>query len=72
MVTVDIHRVHHSIAFAKRSFNYATVFSVWDRIFGTYTRLTRVQHDSIVFGVLFIVRAFQMRAWASSATTQLT
>jgi sterol desaturase/sphingolipid hydroxylase (fatty acid hydroxylase superfamily) len=50
-VTVDMHRIHHSVAFAQASCNYATVFSVWDRLFGTYTRLTRAQHDSIVFGV---------------------
>ena len=51
IITVDIHRVHHSIAFAQGSCNYATVFSVWDRIFKTYIRLTEAQHDSIVFGV---------------------
>ena len=51
LVTVDMHRIHHSVAFAQGSCNYATVCSVWDRLFRTYTRLTRVQHDSIVFGV---------------------
>jgi sterol desaturase/sphingolipid hydroxylase (fatty acid hydroxylase superfamily) len=51
LVTVDTHRIHHSVSFAQTSFNYATVFSIWDRLFGTYTRLTRAQHDSIVFGV---------------------
>lgn len=51
MVTIDTHRIHHSVAFAQGSCNYATVFSVWDRVFKTYTRLTRAQHDSIVFGV---------------------
>ena len=51
LVTVDMHRIHHSVSFAQASCNYATVFSVWDRLFGTYTRLTRAQHDSIVFGV---------------------
>jgi sterol desaturase/sphingolipid hydroxylase (fatty acid hydroxylase superfamily) len=51
LVTVDMHRIHHSISFAEASVNYATVFSIWDRLFGTYTRLTRAQHDSIVFGV---------------------
>ena len=51
LVTVDMHRVHHSVSFAQASCNYATVFSIWDRLFGTYTRLTRAQHDSIVFGV---------------------
>lgn len=51
LVTVDMHRIHHSVAFAQGSCNYATVFSVWDRLFRTYTRLTRAQHDGIVFGV---------------------
>jgi sterol desaturase/sphingolipid hydroxylase (fatty acid hydroxylase superfamily) len=51
LVTVDMHRIHHSVSFAEASVNYATVFSIWDRLFGTYTRLTRAQHDSIVFGV---------------------
>jgi sterol desaturase/sphingolipid hydroxylase (fatty acid hydroxylase superfamily) len=51
LVTADMHRIHHSVSFAKASCNYATVFSVWDRLFGSYTRLTRAQHDSIVFGV---------------------
>jgi len=51
LVTVDMHRIHHSVAFAQTSCNYATVFSVWDRLFRTYTRLTRAQHNSIVFGV---------------------
>ena len=51
LVTTDMHRIHHSVAFAEASVNYATVFSIWDRLFGTYTRLTRAQHDSIVFGV---------------------
>ena len=51
LVTVDMHRIHHSVSFAQASCNYATVFSVWDRLFGTYTRLRRAQHDRIVFGV---------------------
>jgi sterol desaturase/sphingolipid hydroxylase (fatty acid hydroxylase superfamily) len=50
LVTTDMHRIHHSVAFAQGSCNYATVFSVWDRLFGTYTRLTQAQHENIVFG----------------------
>jgi sterol desaturase/sphingolipid hydroxylase (fatty acid hydroxylase superfamily) len=56
LVTVDMHRIHHSVAFAQGSCNYATIFSVWDRLFKTYTRLTRAQHDSIVFGVAELPR----------------
>jgi sterol desaturase/sphingolipid hydroxylase (fatty acid hydroxylase superfamily) len=56
LVTVDMHRIHHSVEFAQASCNYATVFSIWDQLFGTYTRLTRAQHDSIVFGVRELLR----------------
>jgi sterol desaturase/sphingolipid hydroxylase (fatty acid hydroxylase superfamily) len=41
LVTVDMHRVHHSVAFAKASCNYATVFSIWDRLFRTYTQIEK-------------------------------
>jgi len=51
LVTVDMHRIHHSVVFDEANSNYGAVLSVWDRLFGTYTRLTRAQHDSIVFGV---------------------
>jgi sterol desaturase/sphingolipid hydroxylase (fatty acid hydroxylase superfamily) len=51
-----MHRIHHSVSFAEASVNYATVFSIWDRLFGTYARLTRAQHDSIVFGVRALPR----------------
>jgi sterol desaturase/sphingolipid hydroxylase (fatty acid hydroxylase superfamily) len=51
LVTVDMHRVHHSMEFSRENWNYGAVLSIWDRLFRTYTRLTRAQHDSIVFGV---------------------
>jgi sterol desaturase/sphingolipid hydroxylase (fatty acid hydroxylase superfamily) len=51
LVTVDMHRIHHSVVFDQANANYGTVFSVWDQLFGTYTRITRVQHERIVFGV---------------------
>jgi sterol desaturase/sphingolipid hydroxylase (fatty acid hydroxylase superfamily) len=51
LVTVDLHRIHHSVLSDQANSNYGAVLSVWDRIFGTYTRITRTQHESIVFGV---------------------
>ena len=51
LVTVDMHRIHHSVAYNQANANYGIVLSIWDRLFGTYTRLTRAQHDSIVFGI---------------------
>jgi sterol desaturase/sphingolipid hydroxylase (fatty acid hydroxylase superfamily) len=51
LVTVDMHRIHHSVVFEQANSNYGAVLSVWDRLFGTYTSLSRAQHDRIVFGV---------------------
>jgi sterol desaturase/sphingolipid hydroxylase (fatty acid hydroxylase superfamily) len=51
LVTTDMHRIHHSVAFAEANSNYGAVLSIWDRSFGTYTRLTRAQHERLVFGV---------------------
>jgi sterol desaturase/sphingolipid hydroxylase (fatty acid hydroxylase superfamily) len=51
LVTVDMHRIHHSVSFEHANSNYGAVFSVWDRLFGTYTSLSQAQHERIVFGV---------------------
>ena len=51
LVTVDMHRIHHSIEFSRENWNYGAVLSIWDRLFGTYVRISRAQHDRIVFGV---------------------
>jgi sterol desaturase/sphingolipid hydroxylase (fatty acid hydroxylase superfamily) len=51
LVTVDMHRVHHSVVFEQANSNYGAVLSIWDRLFGTFTRINRAQHDRIVFGV---------------------
>jgi len=51
LVTVDMHRIHHSVEFHLSNSNYGAVLSVWDRLFGTFTQISRAQHDTIVFGV---------------------
>jgi sterol desaturase/sphingolipid hydroxylase (fatty acid hydroxylase superfamily) len=50
-VTVDMHRIHHSVVFEQANSNYGAVLSIWDRLFGTYTSMSRAQHERIVFGV---------------------
>jgi sterol desaturase/sphingolipid hydroxylase (fatty acid hydroxylase superfamily) len=35
-VTPELHRMHHSASSAEANRNFATVFSVWDRLFGSY------------------------------------
>jgi len=51
--------------------NYGAVFSIWDRLFGTYTVITRAQHDSIVFGVRELLRRECLRPSAMMLTPWL-
>ena len=51
VITLDLHLVHHSIEFARQNWNYGAVLSIWDRLFGTYTQISRAQRERLVFGV---------------------
>lgn len=48
LVSPDMHKVHHHYVLPHTDSNYGNIFSVWDRIFGTFTTLDR---EKIVFGV---------------------
>jgi len=37
IVTPNMHKVHHSRAQIETDSNYANIFSIWDKLFGTYT-----------------------------------
>jgi len=37
LVTPALHRWHHTTAAPERDSNFGTTFSIWDRLFGTYT-----------------------------------
>jgi sterol desaturase/sphingolipid hydroxylase (fatty acid hydroxylase superfamily) len=49
IVTPSIHWVHHHVAAADRNSNYASVFSVWDRLFGTASATVRTPALAIGF-----------------------
>jgi sterol desaturase/sphingolipid hydroxylase (fatty acid hydroxylase superfamily) len=51
VITLDLHLVHHSIEYDEANANFGAVLAVWDRLFGTYRRLSRAQLDRLVFGV---------------------
>jgi sterol desaturase/sphingolipid hydroxylase (fatty acid hydroxylase superfamily) len=51
VITLDLHLVHHSIEFSRENWNYGAVLSIWDRLFGTLTQITRAKRDRLVFGV---------------------
>lgn len=48
-VTPDVHRIHHSIDADQGNSNYATVFPIWDLLFGSYTdpRVVGARHAGI-------------------------
>jgi sterol desaturase/sphingolipid hydroxylase (fatty acid hydroxylase superfamily) len=48
-VPPSMHRVHHSVVIRERDTNYGTIFSIWDRMFGTL--LKQVDQDKIIIGM---------------------
>ena len=47
-VSPDMHKVHHHYMLPYTDSNYGNIFSIWDRIFGTYLKFDR---EFIVYGV---------------------
>lgn len=48
IVSPDMHKVHHHYKLPYTDSNYGNIFSIWDRILGTYMELKR---ENIVYGV---------------------
>ena len=48
IVSPDMHKVHHHYMLPYTDSNYGNIFSIWDRIFGTYMKLERA---SVIYGV---------------------
>ncbi|RZW47498.1 MAG: fatty acid hydroxylase family protein [Flavobacteriaceae bacterium] len=48
LVSPDMHKVHHHNVLPYTDSNYGNIFSIWDRILGTYMELDR---DKILYGV---------------------
>lgn len=48
IVSPDMHKVHHHHLLPYTDSNYGNIFSIWDRLFGTYRYLDR---EKIVYGV---------------------
>jgi sterol desaturase/sphingolipid hydroxylase (fatty acid hydroxylase superfamily) len=48
IVSPDMHKVHHHYVMPYTDSNYGNIFSIWDRLFGTFKVLPR---EEIVYGV---------------------
>ena len=48
VVSPDMHKVHHHYKLPYTDSNYGNIFSIWDRLLGTYMEYDR---DNIIYGV---------------------
>lgn len=48
LVSPDMHKIHHHYRLPYTDKNYGNIFSIWDRLIGTYAAFDR---DQIVYGV---------------------
>lgn len=48
IVSPNMHKVHHHYVVPYTDSNYGNIFSVWDRLFGTFTTLSK---DKLIYGV---------------------
>jgi sterol desaturase/sphingolipid hydroxylase (fatty acid hydroxylase superfamily) len=48
IVSPDMHKVHHHYVLPYTDSNYGNIFSIWDRIFGTFMTMPR---EEIIYGV---------------------
>lgn len=50
-ITPDIHRVHHSTEISDQSRNFGQIFSLWDRLFGSYRPQPLAGTASVALGI---------------------
>ena len=48
VVSPDMHKIHHHYKLPYTDTNYGNIFSIWDRLFGTFSRMDR---EKVVYGV---------------------
>tara|TARA_R110002050_G_scaffold1281_4_gene9330 strand:- start:75670 stop:76500 length:831 start_codon:yes stop_codon:yes gene_type:complete len=48
IVSPDMHKVHHHYVLPYTDSNYGNIFSIWDRLFGTFMKFDR---EAIIYGV---------------------
>lgn len=65
VITPGLHQVHHSVLEADYDSNYGTVFTFWDRLFGTFRRESVASREGLAFGVLpFTGKRYTRFHWA--------
>jgi len=76
--TPSLHRVHHAKNEDRLGKNYGAIFSIWDRIFGTYEPEMRNENDTrddIYYGIIPVIRTWDavwlnLQPWHDMFTRQ--
>lgn len=63
LVTPAMHRIHHSSVLAEENSNYATIFSGWDRLFGTYCAAPAGGQMAMSLGLADLRQPEQLTLW---------
>ncbi|MHC4394034.1 MAG: sterol desaturase family protein [Planctomycetota bacterium] len=66
IVTPNMHRVHHSQKWSETNSDYASIFSFWDRLFGTFRK--RDDTLTIVFGLRILQEPKWQNLWGMLRT----
>jgi sterol desaturase/sphingolipid hydroxylase (fatty acid hydroxylase superfamily) len=48
LISPDMHKIHHHYVLPYTDSNYGNIFSIWDRLLGTYMYMER---ENLVYGV---------------------
>ena len=51
VVTLDLHRLHHSAWKPETNSNFGAVFPIWDLVFGTFRATPRDRHEHMRLGL---------------------
>jgi sterol desaturase/sphingolipid hydroxylase (fatty acid hydroxylase superfamily) len=62
IVTPATHRVHHSEELARQNANFGTVFTLWDRLFGTYVAGDRLHSQEARCGLAELANGSELNA----------
>ena len=62
IVSPNMHKVHHHYELPYTDSNYGNIFSIWDRLFGTYMELNK---EEIIYGVDTDLDEFQNSKFTS-------
>jgi sterol desaturase/sphingolipid hydroxylase (fatty acid hydroxylase superfamily) len=60
-VTPNMHKIHHSLDASESNSNYSNIFSIWDRIFGTYRK--KDSYANIAYGLDYVPEKSSKSFW---------